>query len=140
MKDNKNLLIGLAVAAAGYMYLNPKKKEKYWIINGQSIPESQLPSMGYVFLQGQWWSPQMIANAAAQSGTGIPGTTPGTNANNDQIWTIISQLLITGTQFIPLLIGNNNTGGTSGTGGAGGTGGASTGNGTGSSAGSSSGS
>ena len=35
MKENKNLLIGLAVAAAGYMYLNPKKKEKWGLKDPQ---------------------------------------------------------------------------------------------------------
>lgn len=115
--QTKNILIIGAIALGGYMYLNPAKKETYYIVNGQSVPESQLASMGYVLLNGKWWPPNAVAQAASQGGVGIPNTTPGTNQSTDQTWAIISTLLSTGMQFIPLFTGDGNaTGGTSGSG------------------------
>jgi hypothetical protein len=123
MDENKKILLGLVVLGGTYMYMNPAKKERYYTINGQSYSETQLRSMGYREIQGKFWSPAMIAAAAGQGGVTVPGTTPGTNQGDDQTWAIISTLLSTGMQFIPLFLNGNNTDSGMGTGGGTGTGG-----------------
>lgn len=106
----------VALGAAALIYFNSEGGETYFNVNGQKVPESQLPSLGYRKINGQWWSAAQIAAAANQAGIPNPNvaTSSGTTNTTDPGWAIVSNLLATGVQYLPLLLNSLNGG--SGTG------------------------
>ncbi|MGH1339292.1 MAG: hypothetical protein ACRBFS_24450 [Aureispira sp.] len=99
---SKNLIVGGGLVAALYLYSSDQKQERFFMVNGKSVPESQLPSLGYTYLDGKWWPDSTIQQAAQQGGVSIPGTKPGSSQQGDVVWAVIGGVLATGMQMIPL--------------------------------------
>lgn len=108
------LLLGIAaIGLVGYYFMG-SGSQRYFIVNGTRVPESQLRGMGYIPLNDQWWTPQQIQQAANQGGVNYNAP------SGDPAWNVISTILATSAQFIPLMFGGTGTGGnTSGSGGGG---------------------
>lgn len=115
MEIDKNLLIFGALGLGAYFYMNSNKpKERMFNVNGQAVPESQLPALGYVNVAGQWYTQAQIAAAASAGGVNPP--TSGT----DPAWNTIATVLATAAQIVPLVVNiANATGGSGGGSGAG---------------------
>lgn len=120
--SNKTLLLVAAVGLVAWSFIGGGGGERYFMVNGVPTPESQLRSMGYVYLNGAWWTPAQIAQAGQQGGVSVNSNTP----QSDPVWNTISTILATGAQFIPLIVsgagGGNDSSGMNG-GGSGGSGG-----------------
>ena len=100
MEKNDLLLYG-AVGLGLYAAFGMKSNEPcYQISPTQCVPASQLPSLGYINVGGQWWSQQQIAAAASQGGVNVPNTMPN---QGDNTWQVIGTILNTVTQFVPLI-------------------------------------
>lgn len=116
---NKMLFLVAAAGLLAYSFMGGSGGERYFLVNGMPVPESQLRSMGYVYLNGSWWTPQQIQQAGQQGGVNVGANTPG----SDPAWNVISTILATSAQFIPLIISSTSGGGSGGSGMDGGSGG-----------------
>lgn len=114
--SNKMLFLAAAVGLVAWSFMGSGGM-RYFMVNGVPVPENQLESMGYKYLNGGWWTPQQIAQAGQQGGVNVSTNTPA----SDPVWNTISTILATSAQFIPLIV--SATGG--GSGGSGGSGGGS---------------
>lgn len=77
--------------------------------DGRSIPESQLPSLGYVNIGGKWWTQQQAAKIAQQNGIDLPGTPQGSgDPVADTVWATLGALLNASLSIVPLFQNNNN--------------------------------
>lgn len=107
--DNKMLLLGV-VALGFYMMSDSSKEQRYYVPGTGYVPESQLPSLGYVNVGGKWYSQAQVDAAAAQAGVSSGTVQPGTNA-----WTVIAQILSASVPLITTIgnytSNNNNDGG-----------------------------
>lgn len=112
--SNKMLFLAAAVGLGIYAMMGSGGGgERYFLVNGVPVPESQLRGMGYVYLNGQWWTPQQIQQAGQQGGVNVGTNTP----SSDPAWNVISTILATSAQFIPLIISSTSGSGSSGGGG-----------------------
>lgn len=100
--DKKILIAGAGVAAALLLGGTSPSQERYFTVNGVSVPESQLTSMGFTKVNGEWWPNSYVQQAAQQAGVGVPSGQQGTNQQGDAVWAVIGGVLATSMQLIPL--------------------------------------
>jgi hypothetical protein len=109
---SKQIAIAAAAAAGAYLVLGGKdeKQERYFIVNGVSVPESKLPQLGYTKVDDEWWPNATIQQAAQQGNVSIPNQQQGSSQQSDVTWAVIGGILATGMQMIPLFqdLGKNN--------------------------------
>lgn len=76
MEDNNLIYLGIiGVIAAGY-YLGKEEEEEpenTFLVNGVSVPESDLPGLGYIKYNGQWFLKDDVITAAQTNGVNSPG-------------------------------------------------------------------
>jgi len=109
--DNKTLLIGAVLFGAFYLTSSGGSSEKRYMVPGTGyVPESQLPSYGYVNVNGKWYSQAQVDAAAAQAGVSAGQVTTGSTA-----WNAIAAILAASIPLVTTII--NTTGGGSGGGG-----------------------
>jgi hypothetical protein len=97
MKQNKILLFG-AIGVGAYLLLSGKTggsgggggQQMFTLPDGRRVPVSQLPSLGYVQYQGQWYH---------QSQLTVPNMPSGTDPNSPQWLNILNAALQAGTQL-----------------------------------------
>jgi hypothetical protein len=102
--DDKNIMyLGiLGVIAVGY-YLGKEEPENTFLVDGVSVPESDLPGLGYIKYNGQWFLKADVITAAQTNGV----TSPGNIDINTQIgFDIFMTLLNAGLGVTTLIIGN----------------------------------
>lgn len=112
MKNNKLVGLALVLGIGGYMFGRSQSstKENYYSVPGVGdVPESELPSHGYVKYNGQWFL-QSDLIAAAQTN----GITPDPNGGatipdpSTQVgWDIFNTLLSAGAGITATIINNN---------------------------------
>jgi hypothetical protein len=118
--DNKTLIIGAVLLGAFYLSSGGQKEQRYMVPGVGYVPESQLPSYGYVNVGGKWYSQAQVDAAAAAAGVSAGNVTPGSIA-----WNAIKAILAGSIPLIDTLVGGgtsgggNMDGGTSGGGGGG---------------------
>lgn len=72
---DKNTLLLIAAAGLAYLAMTNQEKEHYFNVPGIGpVPESALPGLGYVKMNGQWYTAAAVNAAAIQAG-GTPGQT-----------------------------------------------------------------
>lgn len=114
---NNKILIGGAALLAFYMFstMNKTGEKKYYVPGTGYVPESQLASLGYVNVGGQWYSQSQVNAAAGQAGVSAGNVQPGTAA-----WTAIQNILLGTIPLATTIINtttNTNSGGDGGMGG-----------------------
>jgi hypothetical protein len=96
--ETKNILLIAAVGLGAFALYNMYGggEPKFFVPGFGYVPESQLPSMGYRNIGGQWYSQAQIDAAAAQAGV-PPGTTIDPTM---QTWNTIVSIL---NSLVPLV-------------------------------------
>lgn len=104
--DNKTLLIIAALGAAYYMMNSTTTEQRFFVPGRGYTPESQLPGLGYVKINGQWYSQAQVDAAAAQGGVSGGNVAPGTSA-----WNTIAAILASASSLLTTIGNQQNSGG-----------------------------
>jgi hypothetical protein len=104
--DNKTILIIAALGAAYFLMNGTATEQRYFVPNRGYVPESQLPGLGYVKINGQWYSQAQVDAAAAQAGVSGGNVSQGSTA-----WNTIAAILASASSLLTTLGNQQNSGG-----------------------------